>query len=72
MDRNGNENCLEGYECPKCGEHDKLYIVGVTTFEVHDDGTEEHNDIEWDGGSSVTCGNSECGHDGKLRGFEIA
>ena len=59
MDKNGNENCLEGYACPKCGHHEMLQIAAVSHVEVYDDGTGEHCGWEWDENSHCTC--PKCG-----------
>lgn len=65
-----NTNCLAGIRCPECGYEDRFFIEGMSVFEVLDDGTEGHADIEWtstkDGGT-VRCG--ECGQIGDLDTF---
>ncbi len=68
-DRNGNENCLEGYECPKCGNHSRLRIAATSCFTVCDDGTDEYEDVEWE--DSSYCGCPECGYEGLLANFRI-
>jgi hypothetical protein len=65
-----NTNCLEGKACPKCGQEDRLMITGLTTFEVTDDGTGDHGDVEWDDDSPCSC--PSCGHAGKLKDFEVS
>lgn len=64
-----NTNCLAGLKCPKCGQEDMLKITGVTTFEVTDDGTGDHDDVEWDDDSPCSC--PGCEYTGKLRDFEV-
>ncbi len=71
MDKNGNENCLEGIECPKCGEHDLIHIEGRSWFEVTDDGAGTSGDIEWGNDSPALCGQPECRFDGKLTDFTL-
>lgn len=72
MDRNGNDNCLEGIECPKCGEHDEIQVVATSVFSLLDNGTDHHTDVEYDSDAFVYCTNSECGHEGKLADFTFA
>ncbi len=43
-----NTNCLEGIQCPQCGNADRFRIVATSLFTVTDDGTEDHGDVEWD------------------------
>ena len=65
----GNENCLEGLACPKCGNDERLFITGSAVFEVHDDGTENYQDVEWDSNSPTACGNADCDFAGDLGDF---
>lgn len=67
MNKNPNNNCLEGMRCPKCGSYGPFGIVGSTLFKVHDDGTDGHGDIEWDGRSYCEC--MECQHSGTKDDF---
>lgn len=62
-----NTNCLEGLACPKCGNDERLFIVGMSVFEVVDDGTVEHEDVEWDDSSHTRC--PQCNFVGNLCEF---
>ena len=50
-----NTNCLMGFRCPDCGSEGPFRIEGSSVFEVHDDGTEGHEDVNWDGTSNCWC-----------------
>lgn len=63
-----NTNCLEGLRCPQCGNNAKLVIAGNSFFEVTDDGTESHGDVEWDNNSATRC--PECHFAGLLKQFD--
>lgn len=54
-----NVNCLRGVACPGCGQNERFYITGVSTFDVTDDGAEQTGDIEWDEDSHCRC--PQCG-----------
>lgn len=69
MDKNGNNNCLEGLECPKCGEHDMLLIEMSAVMELTDNGTGYHTDTYWNEDSYCQC--SSCTKQGKVREFRI-
>ena len=62
-----NTNCLEGLACPKCGNDERLIIHGQSAFEVCDDGTDGHGDVEWDDGSHTRC--PQCNFEGNLCEF---
>ncbi len=62
-----NVNCLDGIRCPKCGQEGSFRIAGSTVFEVVDDGTVGHGDVEWDDDSWTLC--PACEHEGKLGEF---
>ena len=62
-----NTNCLEGLACPQCGNDERLFIVGMSVFEVVDDGTLEHESVEWDDSSHTRC--PQCNHEGNLCEF---
>lgn len=66
-----NTNCLEGLACPKCGQDDKLLITGVSVFEVIDDGTKDHGEVEYDMNSPAACPVWDCGFAGDLGDFRI-
>lgn len=64
-----NTNCLAGLSCPQCGQNDMLKIVGVSTFEVADDGTGNYNDVNWGDNSTCTC--PSCGHSNIVAAFRV-
>ena len=64
-----NTNCLEGLKCPECGNDERLVIHGTSAFEVYDDGTNRHWDVEWDDRSHAVCPNHDCNFEGQLGEF---
>ena len=64
-----NTNCLEGIECPKCGNDSRFYVGVRTRAEVTDDGAETFGDMIWDDTSYAEC--PECEHFGTLGEFQI-
>lgn len=66
-----NTNCLEGVRCPRCGQEDEFRILGTSVFQVVDDGTIGHGDVEWDDDSHTLCPKHECEFEGPLREFQI-
>lgn len=60
-----NNNCLEGWECPKCGQSETFFIDMVTrqTVLMSDNGHEDEGNIEHDWGidSHASC---HCGYKG--------
>ena len=62
-----NSNCLEGIACPECGQGDSFRIEGRSVFEVTDEGTVGHSDVEWDKDSWALC--PVCEHEGRLGEF---
>jgi hypothetical protein len=69
-DRNGNENCLEGYACPRCQNHRKLFVYAIVRLEVFDDGTGDYTDPEFGDHSEATC--PECNYSAKLAKFRLS
>lgn len=77
MDQNGNENCLEGYACPQCGNAQRLRITARTTCELTDAGSAALEGVEYDETAPTTC--PECGFTrtlwafglGRLKRFEV-
>lgn len=65
-----NTNCLAGMDCPKCGSEGPFNIVVTTIMEVSDDGTNTHEDTEWDYKSYCKC--TECGHEARVWNFTIS
>lgn len=57
---NPNTNCLEGFQCPECGSFGPFRIDASVTVLVHDDGTEQCGDTEWEDTSRCIC--HECDH----------
>lgn len=64
--RNG---CLEDMACPECGQRDSFRIRVSTVVEINDDGTDDHEDTEWDNNSFCACPNDHCPAEGKVRDF---
>lgn len=64
---NPNNNCLEGKKCPKCGSYGPLCVTAVSVFEMHDDGSEEYSDVEYDENSPASC---SCGFTGTWGDFD--
>jgi hypothetical protein len=52
---------------PECRSEGPFRIVCTSTFLVYDDGTDEHEDVQWDGESSCTC--VMCGEGGRVQDF---
>ena len=63
----GNENCLAGVKCPKCGNEGKFFIHASAEFEVTDDGTDLYSGVGWDENSCIRC--ADCGHNGRVSDF---
>lgn len=68
QEENPNENCLEGFRCPKCGSYEPFKIAANSWFEVHDSGTDSFADVEWDHDSSCIC--MSCNYTGTVADFE--
>ena len=69
-DKNGNSNCLEGMECPKCKQHETFHISTEVWVEVQDTGTEDlQQDYEWDKKNPCKC--PECNFEGTIKTFTI-
>jgi hypothetical protein len=67
LKKNENENCLVDICCPECGNRSSFKIQMVAVIELFDNGTECHEDTEWDGSSYCEC--ADCMHAGKVRNF---
>ena len=65
-----NSNCLEGYDCPKCGSLGSFEMTTRCLMRWTDDGTEEvSGDCEIDDEGFTTC--RSCGHSGPTVDFRI-
>ena len=56
--KNPNENCLDGMRCvnAECTDpYGPFDIQCTSVFEVFDDGTEDHEDVEWGDKSWAMC-----------------
>ena len=51
----------------RSANNERLFIVGMSVFEVVDDGTLEHESVEWDDSSHTRC--PQCNHEGNLCEF---
>jgi len=66
-----NTNCLEGFECPKCGHTDTFYIRVTSSFEalMSDAGIiDGGGDTEWSENSDCRCG--DCGFESTVQEFK--
>ena len=64
---NPNENCLEGMQCPHCGDYGPFKIEVRCIVTMHDDGTDDYDDTNWDGDSYCRCMN--CGEEATVKAF---
>lgn len=62
-----NINCLAGMRCPNCKSHGPFEIYACALFTVHDDGTDDYTDLEWNNGSFCFC--PHCQHEGYVFSF---
>jgi len=57
---------VEGIRCPKCGQDEVMWVVGLAWFTVTEDGAERtgqpDGDVEWESDASARC--PSCGHEG--------
>ena len=63
-----NENCLLEMSCPECHSRGPFRIGISAIAVVHDDGTDEITDPEWDNDSYCAC--MSCPFEGTVRGFD--
>lgn len=68
-DKNGNNNCLRGFECPKCGNHEILRIQLTTCMRMADDGEDGHGELEYNDESYCDC--PDCAYHGTVKDFYI-
>ncbi len=64
-----NSNCLAGIRCPECGAEDRFRIEASSIFEFDDEGSGDHEDVEWGDGSYIQC--QECQHEGTVKEFTL-
>lgn len=59
------------FTCPGCGNSlckgDRFRVSASSMFTVTNEGTEDHEDVEWDDDSYIEC--KECNHHGTVKGF---
>lgn len=67
--KGSNKNCLEGIRCPDCGNQDRFKVQATTIFELIDDGTDGHYDVEYNEDSYFEC--YSCGKHGTVKDFMI-
>ena len=58
-------NCIEGMECPQCGQYYRFKIIAEALFEIIDDGTEDYSDVEWYEDNHASC--PECNWSGLVK-----
>jgi hypothetical protein len=63
-----NTNCLKAMKCPKCGSEGPFRIECTSMFTMYDDGTEDFEDVLYNGESYCMC--PQCDHDGKIHDFK--
>lgn len=63
-----NDNCLAGMQCPECRSQAPFVITALSDFEMYDDGSESHGDIEYDDDSSCRC--KACNYTGAVGHFK--
>lgn len=62
-----NRNCLKGMRCPKCRSEGPFRVQATSIFLVYDDGTDSHEDTEWEPESYCAC--VACQHEATVREF---
>ena len=63
-----NNNVLQGFKCPDCGNEDEFRIAVSAWAKVTDNGTEDFDDVEWDDNSVCSC--PDCGLIAKVKDFQ--
>jgi hypothetical protein len=67
MSRHG----IEGVRCPKCGQDEDLWVIGLAWFTVTEDGAEQagkpDGDVEWGADAPARC--PKCGFEGNWSEF---
>ena len=67
MTKNPNNNCLDGFKCPECGSFEPFRITCTATIEMWDDGSDNHEGIDWEDDSPCLC--LSCPHVGTVKTF---
>ena len=62
-----NTNCLEGIQCPKCGQAEEFRVQATSVFELFDEGTGDHSDVEYDDDAWTLC--PHCEYEGEMKTF---
>ena len=61
-----NQQGIVGFRCPKCGQDELMWVVGLAWFAVTEDGAERtgqpDGDVEWEDDALTRC--PWCGHEG--------
>lgn len=69
MFKRTNENCLAGYECPKCKSQGPFWFNSMSWARWTDDGTEEPTDFEILLDGRGLC--ESCGYKGFASKFKV-
>jgi hypothetical protein len=66
-----NTNCLKGMRCPnpECKSYGPFKISATSFVTVHDDGTDEPGDFDWDSESYCKC--IKCDEFGRVSDFNF-
>lgn len=67
MKKNPNTNCLDGMQCPACGDFGPFRIEVSAVITVYDSGTSDTETDEWDDNSRCAC--VACCHEGTVATF---
>jgi hypothetical protein len=68
MTKAANTNCLTGMECPGCKSVGPFKIAATALFIIHDEGTGEFGELEYDDGSYCEC--PQCDFNGIVWDFK--
>lgn len=64
-----NYNCLEGIQCPECGNERSFHIEAKALFQVYDNGTADYEEVQWEDNSYIAC--DQCTCSGKVGDFRV-
>lgn len=56
--------------CPQCASTGPFRVAATSVFVIDAEGTEEHGDVEYDGGNYCEC--DACDHSGIVHDFRTA